>query len=152
MWSLNATDPNASNDSIAATAGIAISVAVLDNDADFDGTLNAGSVSIVTQPAHGVATVNATTGAISFTANSTYSGADELTYRVADTQGNVSNVAILSIQVTGGSASPPPPPAPAPSPSGGGGGGALGWEVLGLMLLVFRKAASRCTERRNTQG
>jgi ELWxxDGT repeat protein len=152
MWSLNATDPNASNDSIAATAGIAISVAVLDNDADFDGTLNAGSVSIVTQPAHGVATMNATTGAISFTANSTYSGADELTYRVADTQGNVSNVAILSIQVTGGSASPPPPPAPAPSPSGGGGGGALGWVVLGLMLLVFRKAASRCTERRNTQG
>ena len=125
MWSLNATDPNASSDTIAATAGSAISAAVLDNDADFDGALNAGSVSIVTQPSHGTAVVNATTGAITFTANSTYNGSDELTYRVSDTQGNISNVATLSIQVTGGVNTPPPPPPPAPSPSGGGGGGGL---------------------------
>ncbi len=91
MWSLNATDPNASNDTIAATAGSALSAAVLDNDADFDGALNAGSVSIVTQPSHGTAVVNATTGAITYTANSTYNGSDELTYRVSDTQGNLSN-------------------------------------------------------------
>jgi hypothetical protein len=118
---------------------------VLDNDADFDGTLNPGSVSIVTQPVHGIATVNATTGAISYTANSTYSGSDELTYRVSDTQGNVSNAATLSIQVTGGSSSPPPPPAPTPSGGGGGGGGALGLDVLVLMLFAFLKAASNWT-------
>ena len=144
MWSLNAADPNASNDTLAATASSAISAAVLDNDADFDGTLNAASVSIVTQPSHGTAVVNATTGAISYTANSTYNGSDELTYRVADTQGNNSNVATLSIQVTGGVSAPPPPPAPPPSGGGGGGGGggALGLEILALMLFAFRKAAS----------
>ena len=142
MWSLNATDPNASNDTIAATAGSALSAAVLDNDADFDGALNAGSVSIVTQPSHGTAVVNATTGAITYTANSTYNGSDELTYRVSDTQGNLSNPATLSIQVTGGVSPPPPPPAPAPSPSGGGGGGALGLEVLVLMLFAFLKASA----------
>ena len=141
LWSFNATDPNASNDTLAATAASAISAAVLENDADFDGTLNAGSVSIVTQPSHGTAVVNATTGAITYTANSTYSGSDELTYRVSDTQGNVSNAATLSIQVTGGVSAPPPPPAPAPSGGGGGGGGALGLEVLALMLLAFLKAA-----------
>jgi hypothetical protein len=115
---------------------------VLDNDADFDGALNAGSVSIVTQPSHGTAVVNATTGAITYTANSTYNGSDELTYRVSDTQGNLSNPATLSIQVTGGVSPPPPPPAPAPSPSGGGGGGALGLEVLVLMLFAFLKASA----------
>jgi ELWxxDGT repeat protein len=141
MWSLNATDPNASNDSVAATAGNASSVAVLDNDADFDGSLNAGSVSIITQPSHGTAVVNATTGAITYTANSTYNGPDELKYRVSDTQANISNVATLSIQVTGGVSPPPPPPPPAPSPSGGGGG-ALGLEILALMLLALLKAAS----------
>ena len=142
IWSLNATDPNASNDTLAATAGSALSAAVLDNDADFDGALNAGSVSIVTQPSHGTAVVNATTGAITYTANSTYNGSDELTYRVSDTQGNLSNPATLSIQVTGGVSTPPPPPAPAPSPSGGGGGGALGLEVLVLMLFAFLKASA----------
>jgi ELWxxDGT repeat protein len=142
IWSLNATDPTASNDTLAATAGSAIPAAVLENDADFDGALNAGSVSIVTQPSHGTAAVNATTGAITYTANSTYNGSDELTYRVADTQGNNSNVATLSIQVTGGvSALPPPPPAPTPS-GGSGGGGALGLEILALMLFAFRKAVS----------
>jgi ELWxxDGT repeat protein len=142
MWSLTTTDPTASNDTLAATAGSAASVAVLDNDADFDGTLNAGSVSIVTQPSHGTATVNATTGAISYTANSAYNGSDEMTYRVSDTQGNVSNAATLSIQVTGGVSPPPPPPAPPASGGGGGGGGALGLELLALMLFVILRAAS----------
>jgi ELWxxDGT repeat protein len=143
MWSLNATDPNASNDVLAATAGSAIAAALLDNDADFDGALDAGSVSIVTQPSHGTAAVNAATGAVTYTANSSYNGSDELTYRVSDTQGNSSNVATLSIQVTGGVSSPPPPaPPPSGGGGGGGGGGALGLEILALMLFAFRKAAS----------
>ncbi|HEV7609200.1 MAG TPA: ELWxxDGT repeat protein [Steroidobacteraceae bacterium] len=140
VWALNATDPNATNDTLAATAGTPVSAPLLDNDADFDGTLNVGSVSIVTQPAHGTAVVSASTGAITYTANSTYSGPDELTYRVSDNQGNASNAATLSIQVTGGVSNPPSPP-PSP-PSGGGGGGALGLEVLALMLLAVLRAAS----------
>jgi ELWxxDGT repeat protein len=147
IWSISATDPNASDDSISATAASAVAVDVLDNDADFDGSLNAASVTVVTQPAHGTATVNATTGAITYTASATYSGADTLTYRVSDDQGHASNAATLSLQVTGGSGGDPPPPPPA-SGGSGGGGGALGLEILGLLLLTIRKGANPLRGRR----
>ncbi len=139
LWSMNATDPNASDDTGSATGGIAYTVAVLENDADFDGTLNPGSVSIVASPAHGVATVNEA-GAIVYTAVTSYSGLDMLTYRVSDNQGRHSNVATVYFNVVAGSGGNPPPANPPPS-GGGGGGGALGIEVLWLLLLVASKPA-----------
>ncbi len=148
LWSINATDPNASPDVASVTAGTAATIDVLDNDSDFDGTLNAGSVSIVTNPVNGSATVNPATGAITYTANATYSGSDSLRYRVADDQGRQSNIATLTIQVAPGSVvnppAPPPPPAPPatpPSTGGGGGGGALGIELWWLLVLAALKAA-----------
>jgi ELWxxDGT repeat protein len=141
MWSLDTADPNASDDAAAATGGTGQAVEVLVNDADFDGSLNPATVTIVTPPAHGTATVNATTGVITYTATTSYSGADSLTYRVSDDQGRQSNVATVSFQVTAGS-SPPANPPPA-SGGGGGGGGALGVELWGLMLLGLWSARRR---------
>jgi ELWxxDGT repeat protein len=153
LWSINATDPNASDEAASATGGTAITVDVLDNDADFDGTLDAATVTIVAQPAHGTATVNATTGAITYTATATHSGVDSLTYRVSDDQARQSNVATISFQVTAGSAPPATPPTPPPSSggssSGGGGGGALGLELSGLLALALWAG---CRRRRHGIG
>lgn len=139
LWSINATDPNASDDaSTAATGGIAVTVNVLDNDADFDGTLNASTVALVTLPAHGTASVNASTGAITYTATASYSGRDSLTYRVLDDQGRPSNAATVTFQVTAGATPPVTPPTTPPSGgSSGGGGGALGLDLLGLLVFAL---------------
>lgn len=141
LWSITATDPNASDDSAAATGGVESTMNVLDNDADFDGTLNATSVVIVAQPTHGSAAVNAATGAITYTPVPTYSGIDSLTYRVSDDQGRQSNIATVSYQVTASSTPPTIPPTTPPSGGvgGGGGGGALSLELLGLMLLMMSR-------------
>ena len=48
------------------------------------GTLNPASVTIITAPLHGTATVNPTTGAITYTPNVHYVGMDTLTYQVCD--------------------------------------------------------------------
>jgi len=164
LWMLTAIDPNATEDSLQVAYGTATSAGVLANDADIDGTLDVASVQVVDAPASGAISVNAATGAITYTPNAGFAGNDSLTYRVRDNQGNWSNAALLSIvvnQPSGGNpanapanitpapmptpptANPPPvtppviPPA-SPPPSGGGGGGALGLEclLLGLMLLL----------------
>jgi ELWxxDGT repeat protein len=143
LWSLTAMDPNASADSASATGGTPLVINVLDNDADFDGSINAGTVVIVGQPSHGTASVNAATGAITYTAATTYSGADTLTYRVSDNQGRQSNVATVTFTVTAGVSNPPTnPPTTPPSSGGGGGGGALGLELLGLLLLLMSRAGA----------
>jgi ELWxxDGT repeat protein len=150
LWSINATDPNASDDASAATGGVAATVNVLDNDADFDGTLNAATVAVVMQPAHGTATVNAATGAITYTATASYSGRDSLTYRVSDDQGRPSNAATLSFQVTAGATPPstPPPTPPSGGGSGKGGGGALGLDLVGLLAFaVWARLRHPCLTR-----
>ena len=62
------------------------------------------SVTIVARPGNGAATVNPSTGAITFTPNQGFSGADQLTYTVSNNFGLISNVATVALQVT---ASPP---------------------------------------------
>jgi ELWxxDGT repeat protein len=135
---LNTTHPNASYDTATAVGGVAVTVDVLANDADFDGTLNATNVTIVRQPDNGTASVNATTGAITYTPSVSLSGMDSLTYQVKDNEGRNSNVATVTFQVTPGM--PPPPPSPPPSSSGGKGGGALGIEIPALLLLIILHA------------
>src|SRR5690606_12529928 len=66
-----------------------------------DGTLDPASVTIVNGPAHGTLTVNTTTGAITYKPTTGYVGADSFTYTVKDNDGNVSNVASVTLDVTG---------------------------------------------------
>ena len=148
LWTLSSVDPNATDDVLRtanATAGVA---PVLDNDADFDGTLNTSSVQIVTPPSSGTTSMDSATGAITYTPNAGFSGADSLSYRVADNDGRLSNLAYLSIVVaspagSGPGTAPAPTPTPTPTPTPpsnppkSGGGGALGVEVLLLALLVL---------------
>ena len=111
------------------------------------------SVSIVTQPSHGTAVVNATTGAITYTARFHIQRVrTTLTYRVADDSGeSLSNVATLSIQVTGGVS-----PAAAACRRHPRAAAAVvarwGWKFWRSMLLAFLKAASSWTQCRTARG
>ena len=61
-----------------------VTVPVLDNDTDVDGALVPGSVIVVTPPAHGTTSVDGTTGALTYTPNADYNGADSFEYQVSD--------------------------------------------------------------------
>ena len=121
--------PVASNLTLTTYAGQALSgtlPAVVTPSSD---TLSYASAS---QPAHGTLTVNATTGAFTYTPTSGYSGTDSFTFTAKDTvTGLTSNTATVAITVKKA------PPAP-PSSGGGGGGGAFGpFALLGLLLLAL---------------
>ena len=99
--------PVATNDRGSGTAHQPITVAVLGNDSDVDGTLVASSVKItgttnpgdsLVVPGEGTWSVNTTTGAITFTALPAFSGAPTpITYTVADNSGVRSNAATVSV-------------------------------------------------------
>ncbi|MFZ2308677.1 MAG: retention module-containing protein, partial [Rhodoferax sp.] len=80
--------PSAANDTITTTVGNAVSGSLASNDsvgADVAGTWSIGS----TTPAHGTVTINATTGAYTYTPNAGYLGTDTFTYTVTDADGDV---------------------------------------------------------------
>ena len=56
-------------------------------------------MAIVDGPAHGTVSVNATTGAITYTPTADYVGADSFTYTVKDNDGLVSNAATVNLDV-----------------------------------------------------
>ena len=86
-----------------------ISINVLGNDSDSDGTLNPASVQItgtanpgdsLVVAGQGTWSVNTSTGAISFTPLANYAGAvDSITYSVADNEGLRSNTATVDMSI-----------------------------------------------------
>ena len=76
--------PNASFDSIVTTENTSVAINVLLNDSDLYGGLNPNSVSIVNSPQNGVATVDFSSGEITYTPNINYYGSDSFTYEVCD--------------------------------------------------------------------
>jgi len=77
-----------------------VTVTVLANDSDPDGgTL---SVTSVTTPAHGTATINAAT-TVTYTPAASYSGPDSFGYSISDGQGGTASA---TVSVTVGAASP----------------------------------------------
>ena len=72
---------------------------VLGNDSDIDGTLNVTSVEIVTAPANGATSVNATTGMVTYTPGENYFGSDSFGYRVMDDLGEWSAEATVALTI-----------------------------------------------------
>ena len=91
--------PVAANDSTSTLKNLPAVINVLSNDTDVDGTLDATTVTIVDGPAHGSVSINATTGAITYTPTADYVGADSFTYTVKDNDGAVSSAATVNIDV-----------------------------------------------------
>src|SRR5438128_1092965 len=78
--------PTANDDFTQTDAGTAVVIDVLANDTDPDGNdnLDATSVAVISGPANGSASVNGTTGEITYTPGAGFSGTDTFTYTVKD--------------------------------------------------------------------
>jgi subtilisin family serine protease len=95
--------PVAVNNSATTTQGVAVTINVLANDTDVEGS--SLTVASVSDPPHGTAVANAN-GTITYTPDAGYSGPDAFGYTASDGSA-VSNVATVSVTV---SAAPPPNP------------------------------------------
>jgi VCBS repeat-containing protein len=91
--------PMAANDSATTPQASPITINVLANDSDADGTLVPSTVTLATLPASGSATVNATTGAITYTSAAAFSGTVAFSYTVKDNGGATSNAATVTVAV-----------------------------------------------------
>jgi large repetitive protein len=77
--------PTANGEIVATLMDTAIPISVVDNDTDTDGAIDATTVTIDTAPKNGTTGINPTTGVITYTPNSGFTGLDTLIYRVCDT-------------------------------------------------------------------
>jgi PGF-CTERM protein len=94
------TPPTANDDSVTINATESVVIAVLDNDDDTDGSLNASTVTVVSQPSDGTTTVY-DNGSVRYThtGEETDSTTDSFTYEVDDDDGNTSNTATVEVTV-----------------------------------------------------
>ncbi|KNC66851.1 hypothetical protein AC626_14535, partial [Pseudoalteromonas rubra] len=92
--------PVAVNDSATTTQEVAVTIDVLANDSDSDGSLNYNSLTVVSAPANGSVTLDTVelSGFI-YTPQSGFSGSDSFTYQVQDNEGSLSNTATVTITV-----------------------------------------------------
>ena len=78
---------------------------ITDNDVDSDGTLNLGSLFIVTDPNHGSIEIDPDTSEITYIHNGSETTSDSFVYTIADDQDEVSNEATVLISIVNSSAS-----------------------------------------------
>ena len=90
--------PVANNDTANLQPGQSLTIDVLGNDSDSDGSINPSSIIIDTHPTEGTASVNAD-GTITYTHTGTGNGNDSFTYTVADNQGKLSNTATVDLSI-----------------------------------------------------
>jgi len=93
-------DPPVANDDLATTAEEQpVVIDVTRNDIDIEGEIDPGSVTIITPPGVGTATVDPTTGKVTYTPPPDFDGTAGLVYQVCDLAG-VCDTATVEIQVT----------------------------------------------------
>ena len=83
----NDIPPVATDDFATTNEDIPLWVLALANDYDPDGTLVPSSVTVISTPAHGATSVNTSTGAILYSPEADYHGADSFIYQVSDNEG-----------------------------------------------------------------
>ncbi|HEY3405732.1 MAG TPA: tandem-95 repeat protein, partial [Ohtaekwangia sp.] len=102
------SDPVAANDAVTTNEEVAVTITILANDSDPDGSLIATTVDLNTATAGiqnsitvtgGTFTAN-TSGVVTFTPLANYSGPASTTYTVNDNVGATSNIATISVTVT----------------------------------------------------
>ncbi|MTC43960.1 Ig-like domain-containing protein [Providencia sp. wls1921] len=90
--------PVANDDSAKANKATPVELDVLDNDTDLDGDIDPTTLVVVGEPTKG--TVKVVDGKLVYTANPDAMGQDTITYLVKDKNGNVSNKATVTIDIT----------------------------------------------------
>ncbi len=89
--------PTANNDTAIANQGKPVTINVLDNDTDPDGTINPSTIQIESAPVNGNITIN-DDGTITYTPSGNAT-ADTFTYTVKDNDNNTSNTATVNITI-----------------------------------------------------
>ena len=90
--------PAAANDSATTNSGSPVTINVLANDTDADGSIDPSTCAVATGPSHGTAAANAD-GTITYTSTAGYTGTDTFTYTVKDNSGATSNAATVTVTV-----------------------------------------------------
>ncbi len=90
--------PVAANDVASTRRNTKVTIKVLANDRDPDGTIVASTVAIVSGPVNGTVAKN-TNGTIAYTPKRNFRGTDTFSYTVKDNAGAVSNVATVTVTV-----------------------------------------------------
>ena len=80
-------------------ANLPVNIDILANDYDNDGTLNVGSVQIISTPSNGTVVVNSD-GTVTYTPNFDFIGEDQFDYQVCDNDG-LCDTAVVDIDVIG---------------------------------------------------
>ena len=133
LWAFSNDPPVVVNDDLGSvTAGQSVSMNVLANDSDSDGTLAPQTLTIVTAPTHGQASVGAA-GQVTYTPQSGFTGSDSFTYTVQDDQGLVSPPATVTVSVVAATTS-------GGSSGGGKGGGGGAFSLLEILLMTLAAA------------
>lgn len=91
--------PTAVDDDITTPKDTPVTIPVLDNDKAGDEPIDLKTVTIITAPSHGMVEVHPVTGTVKYIPDRNYVGIDSFTYTVKDSEGNISNVATVTIQV-----------------------------------------------------
>ena len=91
--------PFAGDDSGLTNQATPITINVIANDTDPDGSIQVDSINIVVNPGNGIATANAD-GTVTYTPDGAFTGStDWFTYTVVDSQNTISNVATVTINI-----------------------------------------------------
>jgi hypothetical protein len=91
--------PTAGDDAASTPQDEPVTIDVLANDSDADGTLDPATVAMWNSPANG-GTIVESDGRITYIPNPDFSGDDSFTYKVGDDDGGISNEATVSVTVT----------------------------------------------------
>ena len=92
-----AHSPTAVDDNVSTDEDTNVTIDVLGNDRDSDGTLNAASLLIAAEPSHGTAVI--IDGTVVYSPEADYHGTDTFTYTVEDNEGLRSNEADVYIGI-----------------------------------------------------
>lgn len=92
--------PMAMPDTANTPNSIAINIATAVND--YFPVAGAKTYSIITAPVSGIAAINASTGVINYTPNTTYNGLRSMVYRVLDNTSGLADTALVYVNITNG--------------------------------------------------
>ena len=91
--------PMAEPDSATTFENTAVTINVLANDTAPGSPIDPTTVTVTTGPSNGTTSVNPTTGVVTYTPNNGFSGTDTFSYTVANTKGDESCPALVTITV-----------------------------------------------------
>ncbi|RNL95750.1 tandem-95 repeat protein, partial [Sinomicrobium pectinilyticum] len=96
------TGPIANDDAVQVNPNSFIRIAVLDNDAEGSAPIDPATVDVVSGPSNGSIAIN-DDGTVDYIPEAGFVGQDSFEYTVEDTEGRLSNIAVVSIDVTSNS-------------------------------------------------